>query len=347
MSEINFNNLLHAAMSANPTPIRWGIIGTGKIAQSFAECFQWVPQAQLCAVASRQEAQAQAFAAKYHIPAAFDNYQALAQSDDIDAVYIAAEHTQHYPATLLCLANKKAVLCEKPLAINALQVEKMIALAQNQQVYLMEALWTRFLPNFQKLQQLIADDAIGKIRHIQADFGFQALADPQSRLFNPALGGGALLDVGIYPLFLSLQLLGKPLRISAQALLTDQGVDAQTAITLEYAAQLATLTASIVCNQSIEANIYGEKGKIKLHFPFHTPLAKIELFKNWKTSQVIEVETVGNGYNYELQAATDDLLAGKVQNDLFSWQDSLQLMQVMDAVRQQIDLQYPPSVENM
>ncbi|HMG93829.1 MAG TPA: Gfo/Idh/MocA family oxidoreductase, partial [Chryseolinea sp.] len=190
--------------------IRWGILGCGKIARKFAADLKLVKDAALVAVASRDEQRAKEFSEAYNAQIAFNSYEALVSSDKIDAIYIATPHGFHHEHALICLNHKKAVLCEKALALNSWQVKEMIETSKTNKVFLMEAFWTKFLPQYQAVNDLINQGAIGKLKLIQADFGFLAETPTPQRLYDPKLGGGALLDIGIYPVFLALSLLGRP-----------------------------------------------------------------------------------------------------------------------------------------
>jgi predicted dehydrogenase len=322
--------------------ITWGIIGLGKIAHSFAKALEFVPDAHLLAVASREQNKADEFANQYQVKYRYDSYEALIQNPEIEAVYIATPHVLHYENTLMCLEAKKAVLCEKPFAMNLRQVQEMVALARKEKVFLMEALWTKFLPSFQKVKELIAQGEIGEIKSIQADFGFQATnLDPEGRLLNLKLGGGSLLDVGIYPLFLAVSLLGKPQNVKAQAIFGNTGADELCSMILSYdKGQLASLTSSIIVNQSLEANIFGDKGHIRMCQPFHKLNTKIELIRNWTDIQPISFEGIGNGYNYEIAEVNRCLQAGLLESPIMTHQDSLVLMEVMDKVRYEAGIRY-------
>jgi len=195
--------------------IKWGIIGLGKIARKFADDLQLVANNELVAVASRSVERSQSFADHYQVKNYYGSYDEILQDDEVEVIYIATPHTGHYENTLKCLEYGKAVLCEKAFAMNLAQVEEMVAKAKEKQLFLMEALWTRFSPSMLKTIELVESGAIGNIRSIQADFGFNTPFNPDSRLFNKQLGGGSLLDVGIYPVFLASTLLGVPTSIVA------------------------------------------------------------------------------------------------------------------------------------
>jgi predicted dehydrogenase len=190
--------------------IRWGILGCGKIAKKFASDLQWVKNAQLIAVGAREQATADAFAKDFPAKYKHNSYQSLVENPEVDVIYIATPHATHQEHTMLCLRNKKAVLCEKAFAINYRQAKEMVDFARHQKVFLMEAFWTPFLPHYQKTKELIAQGKIGTIKYINAEFGFKPTTPIAPRIYDPALGGGSLLDIGIYPVFLALDLLGKP-----------------------------------------------------------------------------------------------------------------------------------------
>lgn len=216
------------------TRTRWGIIGTGNIASQFARGLALLDDAELVAVGSRTAESAHEFGERFGARTRHASYADLASDPDVDAVYIATPHPLHLENTLLGLEAGKAVLCERPFAINAHQAEVMIATARKRGVFLMEAMWTRFLPHMVRLREIVASGAIGELRMLQADFGFRTSFNPQGRLFDPALGGGALLDVGIYPISLASMLLGTPTRVTSMAHLGATGVDEQSAIILGY-----------------------------------------------------------------------------------------------------------------
>ena len=195
--------------------INWGIIAPGKIAQKFASDLKLVEGANLLAVASRDETRAKEFALEYNAQKHYGSYLDLVKDPDVDVVYIASPHPFHFEQSLLCLNHGKHVLCEKPMCMNVQEVKQLIDVAQSKNLFLMEALWTRFIPSFVKCKNLVEQGEIGEILYIQADFGFRAEYDVQRRTFNKELGGGSLLDIGIYPVFFALEIAGKPWEIKA------------------------------------------------------------------------------------------------------------------------------------
>ncbi|HSM63672.1 MAG TPA: Gfo/Idh/MocA family oxidoreductase, partial [Gillisia sp.] len=212
----------------------WGILGAGKIASKFSEDLATVSGAVLYAVASRSLDKAEEFAKSHKIKTSYGSYLELVEDENIDIIYVATPHVFHFEHSLLCLEHKKAVLCEKPFGINLGQVESMISLAKQKNVFLMEALWTQFLPHFQYVLELTESKKYGELLGLEADFGFNAPFDPEKRIYNKELGGGSLMDVGIYPVFLTLSLLGYPEDIIAEASIGKTGVDENCTIQLLY-----------------------------------------------------------------------------------------------------------------
>ncbi|MEN8174013.1 MAG: Gfo/Idh/MocA family oxidoreductase, partial [Chloroflexota bacterium] len=284
--------------------INWGILGPGIISTDFAQGLEAVPDAKIVAVGSRDLDRAKSFANTFNVPNAYGSYQALAADPDVDIIYIGTPHNVHKDHTLLSLNAGKHVLCEKPFAINAAEAEEMIATAREKGLFLMEAMWSRYLPVLVKVRQLIAEEAIGKIRMVQADFGFRTDVDPEGRLFNPELGGGALLDAGIYPLSLAHMILGTPDRITSMADLGSTGVDEQTAFILGYdSGEMAVLSAAIRTNTPQEAAIFGTDGWIRIDRTWF--ISDALTLKSNGQEEIIPCPLVGNGLNYEAVEAGD------------------------------------------
>lgn len=319
--------------------VQWGIIGPGKIAHKFAEDLKKVPNAELHAVASRDKARAKIFASEYHAVKAYESYHLLADDPQVDAVYIATPHAFHKALTILCLNRKKAVLCEKPFAMNSKQAQEMIEAAKASNTLLMEAMWTMFLPHFQKVLSLIKDGAIGNISGLEADFGFKAHYDPESRLIKKQLGGGSLLDIGIYPVFLALSVLGMPGNIVANATFFESGADSSCNMLFSYGDHVkARLHSSFLEQTSNSATIFGEQGKLTIHPMFHAP-ASFSIEKNGKIQRfALEIET--HGYNYEIEHFNNLLLNGKTESPLMTFRTSEQLIKLLDEVRSKIGLTY-------
>ena len=318
----------------------WGILGPGKIAYRFVDDLQILPKANLYAVASRNHQKAPNFADQYQIPNSYGSYRQLVEDPEVDIVYIATPHAFHMEQSLLCLENGKAVLCEKPLAINSQQVKRMVTSAQEHQCFLMEALWSRFLPHIIKAWELSKSGTIGNILGLEADFGFRALYDPHTRLFDPHLGGGALLDIGIYPLFLAKLLLGTPQEVRAQVTPAPTGVDMEASVDLQFANQsYAKLDYTFAENTPVEARIIGDHGYILLQNRWYQP-GNLIVHKHGK-DQEVAVELVGNGYNYQAQEVMDCLDKNLIESPRWSHAHSWELMQLMDEIRRQGAVVYP------
>lgn len=320
--------------------IKWGILGAGKIAAKFASDLNKTNGIDLVAVASTSLERAQQFALNHHVRHAFGSYEELFNVD-IDVVYVATPHTYHKEHTLLCLSKGVGVLCEKPFAMDEIEVNEMVATARKNQVFLMEAMWTRFLPSTFKVQSWIAEGRIGNIKTIHADFGFKAAFDEKSRLFNPSLGGGAFLDIGIYPAFLSLLLLGYPSKISASSIFSQTGTDETTSFIYQYDNQsTAVLNCTVVAHTDCDARIYGENGSIKMHGRFHEA-TRLTLY----TLEGVEVETLEFqrdtfGYNYEIEEVNDCLRNGQIESTIWSLADSNKLIHLLDKTREVAKIVY-------
>ncbi|MBA2481450.1 MAG: Gfo/Idh/MocA family oxidoreductase [Planctomycetes bacterium] len=321
-------------------PIRWGILGTGNIAKQFARGLQAVPDATLAAVGSRSQASADAFGSEFTVARRHATYEALARDPEVDAIYVSTPHPMHQANSELCLRAGKAVLCEKPFTINATQAAQVIALARTEKRFLMEAMWTRFQPAIARVRQWLQEGAIGEPRIVQADFGFRAGVDPKSRLFDPALGGGALLDVGVYTVAMASMVFGPtPTRIDAQAHLGSTGIDEQTAMVLGYAGGgLAVLSCAVRTNTPHETRIIGTEGSI--HIPSFWRATKATLTRGSAT-ETVEMPFTGNGYNYQAIEVGRCLRAGLTESPVISLDETLAIMRTMDAVRDRIGLRYP------
>lgn len=320
--------------------IKWGILGLGKIAHKFAQDLQLVEGCSLDAVASSSLERARVFAAKYQLTRAYGDYTTLLEDDAIEIVYIASLNQDHYPHTLQALEKGKAVLCEKPLAINQKQVTAMIACAKKEQVFLMEALWTRFNPAIKQVLQWVNQGVVGPLRYINASFSFNGLdASQDSRLFNPEKGGGSLLDIGIYPVFLAYLLLGKPKNIQASAVLTAGGVDEQIGSLFRYDKSQALLYSSFAHDEDMQARICGEAGEIYMDSRWHES-SKLTLVKK-DVQTVHELDFYGKGYTYEIEEANNCLRKNILESPSWSHKDSLELMKLMDAIRLQTGIIFP------
>jgi predicted dehydrogenase len=320
---------------------RWGILGTGGIAAAFADGLRALDDAALVAVGSRSAAAADAFGERFGVPRRHASYAELASDPEVDAIYVATPHTFHKQNTLLCLEAGKPVLCEKPFAINAAEAAEMIAAARSRGLFLMEAMWTRFLPHIAALRELLAAGAIGEVRQLRADFSFRAEFDPRGRLFDPALGGGGLLDVGIYPISLAWMVLGAPSRIVSMAELGATGVDEQAAMIFGYpGGQLAVLTCGTRTSSPHEGLILGSEGMIRLHEGWWHA-SSLTLSRSGRPDELIEPPAVGNGYNNEAAEVMRCVREGRLESDVMPLDETLAIIRSLDEVRAQWGLRYP------
>ncbi len=323
-------------------PIRWGILGTGSIAHSFARGLAVLPDAQLQAVGSRAQETADTFGAEFSVPNCHPSYDALAADSEVDVIYVATPHTSHCENAIRCLDAGNPVLCEKPFALNAGQAQQMIAAASEQGLFLMEAMWTRFVPAVIKTREWLDSGAIGPVRAFLCDIGFRAQFDPSSRLYDPKLGGGALLDLGVYSVSLASMVLGAhPVEATALAQLGKTGVDEDCSVMLKYeSGALATAHCTIGARTPAEALVIGEAGSIRVHAPFYAATAATLRHSNGEVEEV-RMPLTGNGYNYQAAAVMDCLRAGELQSFVMPLDESLAIMQLLDRLRAQIGLVYP------
>ena len=319
--------------------IRWGIIGLGKIANSFATDMQQVDNSIIYAVASRSQEKANDFGAKYNVAKCYDSYEELAQDPQVDAIYIATPHVRHAQDTLLCLTHNKAVLCEKPFAMNLQEVDSMIAKAKKHNVLLMEALWTRFMPHFKFVKEELESGRYGRVKSLHADFSFKAPVNPDGRLYNKLLGGGSLLDIGIYPVFCALALLGKPESITAKGKIGKTQIDEEIEITFNYKTDTrAFLSSSILKNTPTTATLVCDNGIVFLHSRFHQTDKVTTLLNGVKVEHDFSYNA--KGYTFEIMHFADLLRAGKTESPLMSFEFSRVLIQTLDEIRDLIGLHY-------
>jgi predicted dehydrogenase len=320
--------------------IRWGIIGPGKIAHNFAKDLKLVSDGRLTAVASRNVEKAELFAKEYNAKHAFGSYEELFNCDDVDVIYVATPHTLHAQWSIMAMDHGKHVLCEKPMGVNLSEVEKMIASAKRNQVFLMEALWSRFNPTIRKVKQLIDAGELGDIGYIHADFAFYGLdRSEEGRVLNPNLAGGSLLDIGIYPIFLAYVMLGKPKSIKAVSKFYKTGVEVQTAMIFEYEKAQALLYSGLTSNSEMKAEIAGSKGSIFIHPRWHE--AQGYSIEKADTLDKFDQPTKGKGYTYEIEEVHSCLKSGRLESELWSHQNSLDLIGLLDRVRQLSGIVFP------
>jgi predicted dehydrogenase len=320
---------------------KWGIIGPGKIANKFATALGMTAGASLEAVASRDAGRAAEFAQKFGAVRVHTDYEALAADPDIDAIYIATPHGFHSEQSILCLRHGKAVLCEKPMALYNGQVREMVEAARENKAFLMEAMWTRFLPLTEKILELIHNGQLGTIRYVRADFGFRAPFNPDSRLFNLSLGGGSLLDIGVYPLFLCLLLLGEPDMIKALGHLSPTGSDESCQALFNYAnGSIAEIASTLACQTSISAEIAGTEGMIEIPTPWYKN-DRLTLRRPGEDPQLFQLEPMVNGFEYQIRETMRCLDNGLIESPSMPHAFSLTMSRVMDAIRAQMGVRYP------
>ena len=321
--------------------VRWGILGTGAIARQFVEGLIYLPEAEVLAVGSRSEASAAEFADEREIPRRYASYDDLAADPDIDVVYVATPHPFHADNAELCLEAGKAVLCEKPFTVNAAETERVVWLARDRGLFLMEGMWTRFFPLMEKLRRLVSDGAIGEVRMLNVDFGFRTDLDPASRLFDPKLGGGALLDVGVYCVSLASMVLGRPSGSVGLSHLGETGVDEQASVILEHeGGRLANLSIGIRTATPQEATIMGTDGYIRVHSPWWRPTS-MTIERPGEGTETVEAPVSGNGFNYEAAEVMRCLEAGATESEIMPLDETLSVMRTMDGIRAAWGLRYP------
>jgi predicted dehydrogenase len=321
--------------------INWGILGPGKIAHKFADAFRSVPDAKLHAIASRDAARGKEFAGKFKVPKIYNTYEALVADPDVDIIYIATPHPFHYAQTALCLNRKKAVLCEKPLTMSFKNASEMVALARSTGTFLMEGMWSRFFPATIKTLELIRAGVIGEIKFLRADFGFVAPYDPEGRVFNLRLGGGAQLDVGVYPMFLALLILGKPEKIQALSRRALTGADETTSAQFYFKnGNIAHIVSSVAIDTPKQAEIIGTLGTIVMHTPWHKAQT-ITVKMNSGETKPIDLPYSGLGFEFQLAHATSCMQDGLKESSLLSHDLSLSMAETADEILRQGGIVYP------
>ncbi|MET7314794.1 Gfo/Idh/MocA family oxidoreductase [Streptomyces thermoviolaceus] len=325
--------------------VRWGILATGGIAAAFAADLTDLPDAELVAVASRREEPARAFAERFGIPRAYGSWEELARDADVDVVYVATPHTAHHAAASLCLRHGRHVLCEKPFALNATEAADLIALARQQGRFLMEAMWMYCNPLVRRLKALVDDGAIGRVRTVQADFGLAGPFPSSHRLRDPHLGGGALLDLGVYPVSFAHLLLGEPSDVTARAVLSPEGVDLQTGALLSWEdGALAQLHCSLTGATAGGASVTGTEGRIDVPSDFFNP-QRFVLHREGRDPEEFTAQRTGGpgdgGFRHEAAEVMRALRAGETESPLVPWESTLAVMRTLDAIRAHTGVRYP------
>ncbi|MDZ4729632.1 MAG: Gfo/Idh/MocA family oxidoreductase [Xanthomonadales bacterium] len=321
--------------------IRLGILGTGNMARAFATGLSQAHNIELLAVASRTQESAARFSGEFGVPRQYADYLSLAADPDIELVYIATPHSCHMQNSLMCLDAGKSVLCEKPFAINASETELVLNKARQKNLFLMEAMWTRYLPSVIKLRELLADGVIGNVQMLLAGGAFMPPFDPDAYLFRPELGGGVLLDAGVYLISMASMVFGAPSKVCAVGSKGQTGVDEHDAFVLEHDnGAIASMFVSLRANSSPDLTLLGDRGKIYLHAPVFAP-PRLTLSLKGLPEQVLDFPYEGNGYHFQAIEAADCILAGRTESSIMPLSETLAIMQTMDEIRQQLDLTYP------
>lgn len=332
--------------AATGRPLRWGVVATGPIAARVVTDLARLEDAVLHAVSSRTAASAQSFARRFGFAEAYADaagragYERLLGDPAVEVVYIATPHAQHHAVAMAALTAGKHVLCEKPLAMNARQAGELAALARERGLFLMEAVWTRFLPSFCRASEILRSGEIGSPRWLQADLGFAAPRDPASRLWDPAAGGGALMDLAVYPLTWALGAFGEPDGVVARGTLTPEGVDVQNALTLTYdSGAHAQLVTSIGADCPGAATVGATAGSLRASGPLFNP-GELVIRAGRDRPRTERFEVYGNGFGYELREVTRCLHAGLTESPHMPPHESVRMLGLLDEARRQMGLRY-------
>ncbi len=321
--------------------IRWGILGPGWIARDFVQSLKDTEGAEVLAVGSRSLDRAREFAATYSVPRPYGSYEELVADPDVDIVYVATPHPAHKDNMLLCLGAGKPVLCEKPFTMNAREAEEVFSLAREKGLFVMEAMWTRWLPAMIQVRQWLAEGKIGEVKMLKAEFGYDAGWRPECRQLDPVLGGGAMLDAGVYPISLASMVMGcQPETIRSTVHIGKTGVDEQFAALFEYGAgRMAVITSAVQTPMMIDAVIMGTKGII--HIPEFFWAKSARLIRKGESDVVIDSPYQSTGKCHEAAHAMECLREGKTESSIMSLDESLAIMRTMDSLRGQWNLTYP------
>ncbi|MBD0417893.1 Gfo/Idh/MocA family oxidoreductase [Streptomyces sp. TRM S81-3] len=328
----------------NGQRVRWGVLATGGMAATFTADLVDLPEAEVVAVASRSQESAKAFAERFGIPRAYGDWESLARDEDVDVVYVATPHSAHRAAAGLCLEAGRNVLCEKPFTLNVREAEELVALARERGSFLMEAMWMYCNPLVRRLKKLVDDGAIGEVRSIQADFGLAGPFPPSHRLRDPAQGGGALLDLGVYPVSFAQLLLGEPSDIVARAVLSEEGVDLQTGALLSYdSGALASVHCSIIGGTPNSASVTGSKGRIDVPYGFFFP-DRLVLHRDGRDPEEFAADPADGpraSLKHEAREVMRALRAGETESPLVPLDGTLAVMRTLDAIRDRVGVRYP------
>jgi predicted dehydrogenase len=331
-------------MTGERARVRWGILATGGIAAAFAADLVDMPDAEVVAVASRTEASAKAFAERFGIPRAYGDWASLAADEDVDVVYVATPHSAHRVAAGMCLEAGRHVLCEKAFTLNAREAQELVALAKEHDRFLMEAMWMDCNPLVRRLKELVDEGAIGEVRTVQADFGLAGPFPPSHRLRDPAQGGGALLDLGVYPVSFAQLLLGEPSDIAARAVLSEEGVDLQTGALLSWeSGALASVHCSISGGTATSASVTGSEGRIDIPYGFFFP-DHFVLHRDGRDPETFKADPASgprNSLKHEAAEVMRALRAAETESPLVPLDGTLAVMRTLDTIREQVGVRYP------
>jgi predicted dehydrogenase len=321
---------------------RWGIVGTGGIASTFAADLELLDDARVVAVGSRSQEKAQEFATRFSVAHRHASYEALAEDPDVDAVYVSTPHPMHHSAAMLALRAGKAVLVEKPFTVNAAEADELIAEARARNVFLMEAMWTRFLPHMARIRELLAEGALGDLRTVTADHGQWFVLDAEHRLFAPTLAGGALLDLGVYPLSFASMVFGAPSQVTAVSEAAFTGVDGQTSMLLQYElGGQSVLTTTLEAASPNRAAIVGTEARIEIDRTWYAPTTFTLTSREGKVLERFDAPVAGKGIRFEAAEVARCMGKGLTESPLLPLDETRSIMATMDEVRRQIGLTYP------
>lgn len=318
--------------------VRWGMVSAGRIANTFAQDMKFAENAEIVSVAARKREDAEAFAKRHGIKKAVEGYDALFADPDIDAVYISTPHAFHLEQSISALEHGKHILCEKPITMNPVECGQLISAAKNKELFLMEAMWTWYLPAIKQAQQWVTDGKIGQIEHIQASFGFKMPYTPETREWAPELGGGCLLDMGIYPIAFSWLFTKEyPQNIQAAEKIAPTGVERQISALLEYPNSFSEITVSFSSKLHNWAFIYGTEGYIAV--PNFWSASGAFLYQGDDVVESFKDQRVGSGFEFQIQSASKAILNGEKQSDIVTLQDTLAFQKIMQMIKQAASVQ--------
>ena len=319
----------------------WAILGCGRIARKFSNDLKLLSNARLYAAASRDYTHAEAFAKELGFEKAYGSYEAMLADPDVDVVYVATPHSHHHEHVMMCLQAGKAVLNEKAFALTLREAREMVQSARDKGIFLMEAFWTRFQPSFLKTLEILQSGELGSLKIVRSDFAFRAVKDPEKRLYNVNLGGGSLLDIGIYPVFAALSVLGVPKRIKALATFAETGIEESIAMLFQYpGGELASLYSSFATNSFVTTEYNCEKGSIFMARRWMAPTS-LTVWHEGGREESFTFQEPGNGYQYEAQQVMECLDAGKTESDMMPLDFTLRMMETLDRIRMETGIVFP------